>query len=892
MVVAGTCEVTISLNETGRSAGGPSERDQVLEAALVSIGDAVIVTDEKGQVGFLNPTAEALTGWSAAEAKRQPLARVFRIVNERTRALVENPVEKVLQSGLVQGLANHTVLLSHDGREIPIDDSAAPIRTADGRIGGIVLVFRDITERRRLELRAARLASIVESSDDAIISKRIDGQITSWNQAAERLLGYTETEIVGKPIMTIIPPELHEEEQHILRRLRRGERIEHFDTVRLAKDGRRIHVSLTVSPLKDSDGEVVGASKIMRDIRQRKELDTALASIGDAVIVTDERGLVRFLNPVAEALIGWSIADVKQQPLSVVFRIVNERTRALAENPVEKVLQSGLVQGLANHTVLLSHDGREIPIDDSAAPIRAPDGQVLGVVLVFRDITERRRLELRAARLASIVESSEDAIISKRIDGQITSWNQAAERLLGYSETEIVDKSIMTIIPPELHEEEQHILRRLRRGERIEHFDTVRLAKDGRRIEVSLTISPLRDDEGEVVGASKIMRDIRQRKELEKRLLEEHRLKDEFLAMLAHELRNPLAPIRTASEILSQAPADDAGVQTAVATIKRQVTHLTRLVDDLLDVSRITQGRIELQCRPIDVAGIIAQAVETVEPQLREKQHRLSVITATGYEPLYVNGDFARLVQCVGNILSNAAKFTDPGGEISVRMHTQSPAVVVEVADNGAGISPELVPRIFDLFVQGDRALDRAQGGLGIGLAVVKRLVEMHGGEVTAESPGLGQGSTFKIRLPRVARPRARSPEAAAFKPPPRRVLVVDDNADAANSLAALLSLQGHETQAVYSGREALERIESFRPHVALIDIGLPKMNGYELAKRLRETSDSASLRLVALTGYGQVEDREHARAAGFDDHLVKPVDMPALERALAGIESSGTKKR
>jgi len=610
-------------------------------------------------------------------------------------------------------------------------------------------------------------------------------------------------------------------------------------------------------------------------------LEAALASIGDAVIVTDAKGQIGFLNPTAEALTGWSVADARQQPLSQVFRIVNERTRAFVENPVEKVLQTGLVQGLANHTVLLSKDGREIPIDDSAAPIRMADGRIGGVVLVFRDITERRRLELRAAQLALIVESSDDPIISKRIDGRITSWNPAAERLFGYTESEIVGESILTIVPPELHQEEQRLLEQLRRGERIDHFDTVRLTKNGRRIEVSLTISPLKDDEGEVVGASKIMRDIRRRKELERRLLEEHRLKDEFLAMLAHELRNPLAPIRTASEILARAPVDDARAQTAVATIKRQVTHLTRLVDDLLDVSRITQGRIELQRHPIDLASVIAQAIETVEPQLREKDHRLSVIAATGYEPLYVDGDFARLVQCVSNILSNAAKFTNPGGQISVRTHPESPTAVIEVTDNGAGISPELLPRVFDLFVQSDRTLDRTQGGLGIGLAVVKRLVEMHDGKVAAESPGLGQGSTFKIRLPRVARPQARSPDVAAVKAPPRRVLIVDDNADAANSLAALLNLQGHETRAVYSGQEALECIGLFRPQVAFIDIGLPKMDGYELAQRLRERSDRVSLRLVALTGYGQQEDRQRSKAAGFDDHLVKPVELPAIERAL-----------
>jgi PAS domain S-box-containing protein len=862
------------------------QQSNVLEAALASIGDAVIVTDEKGRIGFLNPVAEALTGWSAAEAKQQPLPRVFRIVNERTRALGEDPVEKVLQSGLVQGLANHTVLLAKDGREIPIDDSAAPIRTPDGRVIGVVLVFRDISERRRLEIRGAWLASIVESSDDAIISKSIDGRITSWNQAAERLLGYTKTEIVGKPIMTIIPPELHDEERHILERLRRGERVEHFETVRVANDGRQIEVSLTISPLKDDEGQVVGASKIMRDIRRRKELEAALASIGDAVIVTDEEGRIGFLNPVAETLTGWSLADAQQQPLSQVFRIVNERTRALAENPVEKALQSGLVQGLANHTVLLTKNGHEIPIDDSAAPIRRKDGQVIGVVLVFRDITERRRLEIRGAWLTSIVESSVDAIISKSIDGRITSWNQGAERLLGYTETEMIGKFIMTIIPPELHEEERQILKQLRRGERVEHFDTVRLAKDGRQIEVSLTISPLKDDEGQVVGASKIMRDIRQRKELERRLLEEHRLKDEFLAMLAHELRNPMAPIGNASELLARMLPQDSPAQPVIGIIRRQATQLTRLVDDLLDMSRITQGRIELRRELVDLAGVLTQAVETVEPQLREKQHKLSVTTSS-YTPLYVEGDLARLVQCFGNLLSNAVKYSHPGGEICIRTRGDNDHAVIEVSDSGTGIAPELLPRIFDLFVQGDSTLDRAQGGLGIGLAVVKRLVEMHGGEVSGRSDGPGRGSTFEIRLPRIVRPDAVSAAAASFKAAPRRVLIVDDNGDAADSLAMLLKFQGHETHVAYSAKEALALVESFKPDVGLLDIGLPQMDGYELSKQLRAMPQLSALRLIALTGYGQLEDQQRVRAAGFDGHLVKPVDLPALERAFAAIPAS-----
>ena len=319
--------------------------------------------------------------------------------------------------------------------------------------------------------------------------------------------------------------------------------------------------------------------------------------------------------------------------------------------------------------------------------------------------------------------------------------------------------------------------------------------------------------------------------------------------------------------------------------IKRQTAQLTRLVDDLLDVARITQGRIQLQCKPLELASVLAQAVETVEPQLRQKQHRFSVIG--GYEPLYVNGDYARLVQCVVNILGNAAKYTEPRGRIRVETRADDSSAIIEISDTGSGISPELLPRLFDMFVQGERTLDRAQGGLGIGLSVVKRLLQMHGGQVTARSEGLGRGSTFEIRLPRIARPEADGPPVSSTASPARRVLIVDDNTDAANSLAMLLKLGGHDAQVSYSGPQALERVESFQPEVALLDIGLPGMDGYELARRLRARPGLQGIRLVALTGYGQLEDRQRTHAAGFDDHIVKPADLAALERVLADVAST-----
>ena len=301
-------------------------------------------------------------------------------------------------------------------------------------------------------------------------------------------------------------------------------------------------------------------------------------------------------------------------------------------------------------------------------------------------------------------------------------------------------------------------------------------------------------------------------------------------------------------------------------------------MDDLLDVSRITQGRIELKRRPVQLADVIAQAVEIVEPLIKERQHKVSI---TSYRALRVNGDPARLVQCVANILTNAAKYTDPNGEIHLESRHEGAEAVLTVADNGVGIAQDLLPQVFDLFVQSDRTLDRAQGGLGIGLSVVKRLVEMHGGSVSASSGGLRTGSTFEIRLPLIDRDDEPSIALRQRKVPPRRVLVVDDNEDAANSLAMILTLEGHEVESVYTAHEALARVLSFKPDVALLDIGLPEMNGYELARRLREHPEVEEIRLVALTGYGQAEDKEHARAAGFDDHLVKPADLRALQQAL-----------
>jgi PAS domain S-box-containing protein len=363
------------------------------------------------------------------------------------------------------------------------------------------------------------------------------------------------------------------------------------------------------------------------------------------------------------------------------------------------------------------------------------------------------------------------------------------------------------------------------------------------------------------------------------------RQKNEFLAMLAHELRNPLAPIRNAGELLSRLlPATPRG-QAVVDMLKRQVSVLVRLVDDLLDVSRITQGRIVLKRRPVLLAEIIAQAMETVEPLIQEKQHKISVVS---YRPLRVYADPTRLVQCVVNVLTNAAKYTQPHGMIRVETAEEAGEAVLTITDDGPGISSDLLPHIFDLFVQSERTLDRAQGGLGIGLSLVKRLIDLHGGRIAARSPGPGEGSIFEIRLP-LSKQNIEPARESPLAMPRARILVVDDNSDAADSLGSLLQLEGHTVVVTYTSIDALARLCEFKPDIVLLDIGLPEIDGYEIARRIRSSPHNRHVRLIALTGYGQAEDRQRATTSGFDAHLVKPVEFSALQRVLAAQPSSSS---
>jgi len=502
------------------------------------------------------------------------------------------------------------------------------------------------------------------------------------------------------------------------------------------------------------------------------------------------------------------------------------------------------------------------------------------------------------ARLAAIVESSDDAIISKDLDGVITSWNTGAERLFGYTPAEAIGRPVTILIPADRQHEEPGILARIRRGERIAHFETVRVRKDGALLDISLTVSPIRDDEGVVIGASKVARDISDRKRAEEqrehllrmaqaaRAESEHanRAKDEFLAMLGHELRNPLAAVRMA---LAAASLEGADRTRALEIARRQTDQLGRIVDDLLDVARITRGQVRLQKSGVALEDLLHRVVEAARPLMDERSHVL--ILTPQPDAIHLEADAARIEQAVTNLLANAAKYTDPGGTITVSSAREGDEAIIRVHDTGIGIAPEMLPRVFDLFAQGERTLDRSQGGLGIGLTLVRRIVELHDGSVQAASPGLGHGAEFVIRLPALPVPLpARAVGSGADDrqqgSTAARVLLVEDNQDAAEMLAMLLDVLGHEVTVLPDGPAAIEAARTSRPDIMVIDIGLPGMSGYEVAQAVRTDPALRRVVLVALTGYGQAEDKARALAAGFDHHLVKPVDVKVLSDLLSRV--------
>ena len=634
------------------------------------------------------------------------------------------------------------------------------------------------------EDRAAWVAAIVDSSDDAIVSKTLDGLITSWNRAAERIFGWTAAEAVGRSITIVIPPDRLAEEEDILARIKQGEKIEHFETTRMRKDGTRFEISLTVSPIKNAKGEVIGASKIARDISARLHGDEAIA------------------------------------------------------------------------------------------------------------------------RLAAIVDSADDAIVSKTLDGVITSWNRAAQAMFGWTAAEAVGQRITLIIPRERWHEEDEVLARVRKGESIDHFDTVRVRKNGERIDVSLTVSPVKDARGRIIGASKIARDVSDRKRAEAertKLLqtvqqareeaeELNRSKDQFLAVLSHELRTPLNAIFGWARMLQSAAMDEATSRRAIDAILRNATAQVQLVEDLLDVSRIITGKMRLDVQWLDLKSVIESALDAVQPAASAKGLKIETVLDPNAGPVVGAAD--RLRQVVWNLLMNAIKFTPRDGRVQVHLRKLKSHVEIVVSDSGEGIQPEILPFIFDRFRQGDSTTTRPHGGLGLGLALVRHLVDLHGGRVRAASEGPGRGATFVVELPvAILGPEAGTTleTSAAMGALPLqnvRVLLVDDDADGLDLTTVMLTNSGAQVKTAVSVAAALDVLESWPADVLVSDIEMPGEDGYELLRRIRAKERGGRTRLpaLALTAYGRPEDRRRTLAAGYNLHLAKPIDPSELVLAVANL--------
>jgi PAS domain S-box-containing protein len=610
-----------------------------------------------------------------------------------------------------------------------------------------------------------------------------------------------------------------------------------------------------------------------------------IEALSVAIYSCDAAGYVTFYNEAASDLWGRE-PEVGKDQWCGSWRIYDSAGADLPfdECPMATAVKEG--RPVRGEIVIEKPDGSRLDILAHASPLTDESGAVTGAINLLMDISAQKRSERAAAERAAIVRSSEDAIVSKDLDGTVRSWNHGAERIFGYRADEIVGKPITTIIPEHLRDQEHDILKHLCRGEPIEHFETKRVTKDGRVLDVSVTISPIHDTTGRVIGASKIARDISEMKRATRALREADRRKDEFLAMLAHELRNPLSAVSNAVELLGL-PGGEAHLEACRRIIGRQTAHLVRIVEDLLDISRITRGVVTLRSDTLNAVSVIDRAVESVSPLVTSRRHELKISVPA--EPLWLKGDSTRLEQLVSNLLTNSARYTHPGGHIEIEALRRDDTVVIHVRDDGIGISSDLLPDVFDLFSQSERAADRETGGLGIGLTLVKAIAEMHGGSVEAKSEGLDRGSEFTVRLPALleapaeddAGRRRRAEDAGPMAR--RRILIVDDNRDSTLLLSRLLEASGHTVEQAFDGPAALKAAAAFRPDAILLDIGLPKLDGHEVARRLRRQPEMEDVLLIAISGYCQNEDRERSLQAGFDHHLAKPLDRQTLLELLAG---------
>ncbi len=600
------------------------------------------------------------------------------------------------------------------------------------------------------------------------------GTITSWNRGAERLFGYTALEAVGQPVYILIPADRLNEEDSILARIGRNERVEPFETVRRRKDGGALDVSLTVSPIADDGGQIVGASKTARDITERKRTEAALQE------------------------------------------------------------------------------------------------------------SERRFREM--------VDALPVAVYTTDVDGRLTHFNAAAAEFAGRTPDLGLDRWCVTwklynADGTPLPADEAPMATALKEARPVRGMQGIAERPDGERRWFEPYPTPLFDATGRLSGGINVLVDITERKRAEEALKEADRRKDEFLALLAHELRNPMAPIRTGLELIRLSGDSPHTVRRVRAMMERQIRQMVRLIDDLLDVSRIASGKIVLQRAPSALGELVQSAIEAHRAAIEAA--RIDLTVDLPEQPAVIDVDATRFVQVLSNVLHNATKFTPAQGKVRVSVDLLdsggTPQAAISVSDTGIGISNELLPHVFDMFVQAEPATKRAHGGLGIGLALARRLIEMHGGEIVARSEGPGHGAVFTITMPLCTASALQAPPPTDFPLVASRVVIIDDNRDVATTTSMLVEQLGGSARMAHDAESGLTAIREFQPDIVFLDIGMPGMDGYETCRRIRQQPSPRPILVVAVTGWGQSQDKQRARDAGFDAHLTKPVDPAALANLLAG---------
>jgi PAS domain S-box-containing protein len=748
-------------------------------------------------------------------------------------------------------------------------------------------------------LDASTLRIFVESVRDyAILMLDPAGHVASWNPGAEAIKGYAAHEIIGSHFSRFYPPEalargLPDYE------LTEAARIGRFEDEgwRLRKDGSRFWANVIITALRDANGRLIGYAKVTRDLTERRRQEEELRHKeerfrslvegvkGYAIFMLDIRGIVTTWNAGAEKIHGFAASEILGSHFSRFYP-----PEALKEGAPEHELQSATMEGrFEDEGWLVRKDGARFWANVVLTAIRDTSGALTGFSKITCDLSERRvheqKLKDSEVHFRLLVDGvTEYAIIMLDDNGIVSSWNAGAERIKGYKAGEILGRHYSHFYTTEdiAANKPWHQLLRARLEGRV-NDEGWRKRKDGRLFWASTVITALHDEKGRLQGFAKVTQDLTQRRHAET-LADTAQRMHEFIAMLAHELRNPLAPIRNAVALMGRKGLKDPTLEAMRQTIDRQSVHLTRLLDELLDVNRVARGQFSIEKTPLDLAEVLTRSIETSRPVIDAHGHRLSVdLPGT---PLPVVGDEVRLAQAFVNILNNAAKYTPEGGDIALHARANATEVEVRVRDTGKGIAPDQLERVFELFVQVDPNSKGAVGGLGVGLALVRRVIELHAGNVQARSEGLGKGSEFIVRLPLAAtQPRVVStprPAPAELAPHLLRVLVVDDNRDAANSLEALIQSMGQDVRVAYDGESGLRLAQSFHPDVVLLDIGLPHISGYDVAHELRKDRATKPPLLVAVTGWGQEADRQRAAEAGFDHHFVKPVSEAALRSVLS----------